>query len=117
VGGDAAPAWPGWRFTRLPGAPADAGDMWVAGFAPDAPLAVRSWQPGDRIVTSPTGAGRRIARYLVEAGIPRLDRPGWPVVLADGVVVWVPGVCRGPSAPHRSGRSDLIWYRSEREFD
>lgn len=109
-------AWPGWRFERLRVPPSDVESPWVAAFAPTASLAVRGWRPGDRVVTSRAGAGRRLVRYLVEAGIPRLDRLAWPVVLADGEVAWVPGVCRGSSAPSRSGRSDLIWYRSEREF-
>jgi len=112
-------AWPGWRFVPVGAPPAeqgDAGDPWVAAFPVGTALEIRHWEPGDRIVTARAGAGRRIARYLSEAGIPRLDRGGWPVVLEDGEVVWVPGVCRGVAAPHRSGRSDLIWYRSEREF-
>ncbi len=112
-------SWPGWRFVPLgapPVAHGDARDPWVAAFPAGTSLEIRRWEPGDRIVTARAGAGRRIARYLSEAGIPRLDRGSWPVVLEDGAVVWVPGVCRGLAAPHRSGRSDLIWYRSEREF-
>lgn len=112
-------SWPGWRFVQVaapPSAPSLAQDAAVAAFPVGTVLEVRRWEPGDRIITARTGAGRRIARYLTEAGIPRLDRRGWPVVLEQGVVVWVPGVCRGLAAPHRSGRSDLIWYRSEREF-
>jgi tRNA(Ile)-lysidine synthase len=111
--------WPGWRFAPLSDPPGEQGarhDPWVAAFPAGTALEVRHWEPGDRIVTARAGAGRRIARYLSEAGIPRLDRSGWPVVLEQGTVVWVPGVCRGLAAPHRSGRSDLIWYRSEREF-
>lgn len=117
--GHAALVWPGWRFVPLGAPPADpgaTGDPWVAAFPVGTALEIRHWAPGDRIVTAREGAGRRIARYLSEAGIPRLDRGGWPVVLVEGTVVWVPGVCRGLAAPHRSGRSDLIWYRSEREF-
>jgi tRNA(Ile)-lysidine synthase len=112
-------SWPGWRFVRLASAPSEPWstlDASVAAFPPGTVLELRRWEAGDRIVTARAGAGRRIARYLSEAGIPRLDRGGWPVVLEAGEVVWVPGVCRGLSAPHRSGRSDLIWYRSEREF-
>jgi tRNA(Ile)-lysidine synthase len=109
-------AWPGWRFTRLSAPPATPDDLWVAPFAAGTALDVRAWQPGDRIVTSLAGASRRVSRYLVEAGVPRLDRPAWPVVLADGEIAWAPGVCRGPAAPPRSGRSDLIWYQSVCEF-
>ncbi len=120
--------WPGWRIVPLSGTPeASTGGMGgmgdrgtssadVACFPASGVLEVRRWQPGDRIRTPGARAGRRISRYLAECGIPRLDRSGWPVVLLDGAVVWVPGVCRGLAAPHRSGRSDLIWYQSEREF-
>jgi tRNA(Ile)-lysidine synthase len=121
--------WPGWRITPCAGAVETRGgagcearrqavgsNAEVAAFPASAMLQVRAWQPGDRISLAEAGAGRRIARYLAECGIPRLDRTGWPVVLLDGEVVWVPGVCGGTAAPHRSGRSDLIWYRSEREF-
>ncbi len=114
--------WPGWRIAPLssPSAPSaqpghDAPPDWAA-FPAGGVLEVRRWQAGDRICTPAAPAGRRISRYLAECGVPRLDRRGWPVVLLDGAVVWVPGVCRGLAAPHRSGRSDLIWYRSEREF-
>lgn len=113
---DGVLSWPGWRFTRLSGPPDATDDLWVAGFAAGTALEVRAWLPGDRIVTSAAGASRRVSRYLVEAGVPRLDRPAWPVVLADGEVAWAPGVCRGPTAPPRSGRSDLIWYQSVCEF-
>ncbi len=112
-------AWPGWRFHRVAAPACDAtslADCSLAAFPEGAALEVRSWQPGDRIATPRMEAGRRISRYLSEAGVPRRDRSGWPVVLADGEVAWVPGICRGLAAPHRSGRSDLIWYRSEREF-
>jgi tRNA(Ile)-lysidine synthase len=108
--------WPGWSFWRLPEPPDDPDAANVAAFVPGTTLVVRAWRPGDRIVTARAGAARRLVRYLVEAGVPRLDRPAWPVVLADGDVAWAPDVCRGLTAPPRSGWSDLIWYRSEREF-
>jgi tRNA(Ile)-lysidine synthase len=111
--------WPGWRFKPLDSsspAPGSASPEF-AGFPAGRVLGVRRWEDGDRIRTSGAPAGRRISRYLAECGVPRLDRRGWPVVTLEDEVIWVPGVCRGLAAPHRSGRSDLIWYRSEREFD
>ncbi len=109
--------WPGWRIEPVAWDGLGEGrSPDLAAFPASGAVVVRGWQPGDRLVTQPEGAGRRISRYLAEAGVPRLDRVGWPVVLLDGEVVWVPGICRGLAAPHRSGRSDFIWYRSEREF-
>lgn len=68
---------------------------------------VRPWRAGDRI--RPLGAaGRRlVVRCMQDAKIPRSQRVGWPVFEAEGVVVWVPGVCRSadrlpaPGAPCR----------------
>ncbi|HEX7023589.1 MAG TPA: tRNA lysidine(34) synthetase TilS, partial [Gemmatimonadales bacterium] len=55
----------------------------------------RPWRAGDRIRPL-GGTGRRlVVRCMQDAGVPRSRRAGWPVVVADGVVVWVPGVCRG----------------------
>jgi len=111
--------WPGWRFEPLSSPPSESGGPLppnLAAFPAAGEVEVRQWAPGDRICTPAAPAGRRISRYLAECGVPRLDRRGWPVVVLDGHVVWVPEVCRGLAAPHRSGRSGLIWYRSEREF-
>jgi tRNA(Ile)-lysidine synthase len=119
--------WGTWRFTPLSAEPPDVGEtpaLDLVAVPRDAQVIVRRWEAGDRIRLpdstsnrgSSGGAWRRISRYLAEAGIPRLDRSGWPVVMLHDDIIWVPHVCRGLPAPHRSGRSDLIWYRSEREF-
>ncbi len=108
--------WADWRFVPHRIAPRGELPLDMAAFPLSGVLEVRAWQAGDRIRNDQTGALRRISRYLAEYGVPRLDRSGWPIVLLDGEVAWVPGIVRGASAPSRSGRSDLIWYRSEREF-
>lgn len=105
-----------WRFRRL-GVEPLAKDAWCIGLPADTPVVVRAWQPGDRVRTLGAPAGRRVTRYFTESRVPVLDRPSWPVLLAAGEVVWVPGVCRGLAAPSRPGRPELIWYRCEREFD
>jgi tRNA(Ile)-lysidine synthetase-like protein len=114
--------WGRWRFRRV-----DAGplavlaterdvDWWCAIPAATA-LQLRTWQPGDRIHGAGAEAGRRVARYFAEAGVPALDRPMWPVVLAGDEIVWIPGVCRTVAAPYWPGRPDSIWYRCERQHD
>ncbi len=109
--------WAHWRMAPVRTAPeGEVPPPSMAAFPRSGVLEVRGWRAGDRIRNAQTGAYRRISRYLAEYGVPRLDRSGWPVVLLDGEVVWVPDIVRGLSAPSRSGRSDLIWYRSEREF-
>lgn len=105
-----------WRFRRL-GVEPLAKDAWCIGLPAGTPVVVRPWEPGDRIKTDGAPAGRRITRYFTESRVPVLDRPSWPVLLAHGEPVWIPGVCRGLAAPSRPGRPELIWYRCEREFD
>jgi tRNA(Ile) lysidine synthetase-like protein len=44
---------------------------------------------------------------MQDAKIPRSRRVGWPILEAEGEIVWVPGVCRSadripaPGAPAR----------------
>jgi tRNA(Ile)-lysidine synthase len=45
-----------------------------------------------------------VKRYFSDAGIAGPERAGWPVVLADGEIVWIPGVRRSDAATDRSGR-------------
>ena len=90
---------------------------WEIGVSASAPVSVRLWRAGDRIRTAGARTGRRVTRYFAEAKVPALDRRGWPVVLVENELVWVPGICRSVAAPHRPGRPDLIWYRCEREHD
>ena len=102
-----------WRFFSHE--VSDDENLWVAGFPADADVVIRPWQSGDRLVVGEKSAQRRVARYFAEAGIAAPDRLDWPVVLIDQELVWVPGVCRSRAVPLRSGRSELIWYRCERE--
>jgi tRNA(Ile)-lysidine synthase len=104
-----------WRF--FPGSEGvRAGqDSWWAFLPSDSDLEVRSWRPGDRMVFGARGGRRRVKRFLADARVPALDRDGWPVVTANGEIVWIPGVSRSPAATVRSGRS-VVLYRCER-FD
>lgn len=107
-----------WRFRRLGvGASPSGGDPWTMALPSGHPVVVRAWAAGDRIVTMGAPAGRRVTRYFSESRIPVPDRPSWPIVLIADEPVWVPGVCCAAAAPSRPGRSDLIWYRCERERD
>jgi tRNA(Ile)-lysidine synthase len=114
--------WPGWRFEPISAQGGETRDhatpetaaQWAA-FPRDAVVTLRRWQEGDHVHGAPDGASRGVSRYLSEAGIPRRDRRGWPVIVLDGTVEWVPEVCRGiRAAPSRSGRSDFVWYRCVR---
>ena len=110
----------GWRFrpvdsqtdraTRLGNGTTDPGrrvnhdDPWVTSLPADRPLSVREWRPADRMRAREGGAARRVKRFFGDAHIPGPSRAGWPVVLADGEIVWIPGVRRRVAAPARSGR-------------
>ena len=91
----------------------DPGDPWRAVLPAAARLTVRSWRPGDRIRRMEGGTARRVKRFFSEAGVAGPLREGWPVVLADGEIVWIPGVCRGAAATARPGRPE-VRYRCDR---
>jgi tRNA(Ile)-lysidine synthase len=62
-------------------------------------LTVRARRRGD--VFAPFGAGglRRLKSFLIDAGVPRWERPRTPLVEVGGDIVWVAGVRRGRRAP------------------
>jgi tRNA(Ile)-lysidine synthase len=110
-----------WRFrpvtSQLPAATSGASDEtpgdatrvgrdgeWLAELPGDRRLSVRAWRPGDRMRVEEGQSARRVKRYFGDARIPGPGRAGWPVVLADDEIVWIPGVRRGGAAPERSGR-------------
>jgi tRNA(Ile)-lysidine synthase len=78
-------------------------DLWTADFRAGSRLTVRSWAPGDRMHRRAGGEARRVKRFFAEARVPAVERPGWPVVLVDGAIAWIPGVCRSDAATVRPG--------------
>ena len=62
-------------------------------------LTVRARRRGD--VFAPFGASglRRLKSFLIDAGVPRWQRPRTPLVEVGGDIVWVAGVRRGRRAP------------------
>ena len=77
----------------------------------EAPLLIRPWLPGDRVRPLRGRGARLVVRCMQDERIPRSLRPGWPVVVHDGEVIWVPGVCRSdtklPTAGTESVRIDV----------
>jgi tRNA(Ile)-lysidine synthase len=90
-------------------------NLWVAELPADRPLFVRAWRAGDRMRAYEGGAARRVKRFFSDARIPGPSRAGWPVVLADDEILWVPGIRRSDAASVRSGRP-VARYACER-FD
>ncbi len=100
-----------WRFTPGRGR---ADDPWTAALPAEAESVVRPWRPGDRMMAAGARGPRRVKRFLSEARITGPHRSQWPVVVSDGVVVWIPGVRRSDAATARPGRSEVSY---ECEFD
>ena len=102
--------WGSFRFRvidddRVRGAGLDEiGSVWQAVFSSAPRHVVRRWEAGDRLAPEGARHRRRVKRYLTEAGVRGLDRPGWPVVVTGNDVVWIPGVRRSNAASERSGR-------------
>jgi tRNA(Ile)-lysidine synthase len=103
-----------WHFQRLrrPGFRAAPNDPWLASLPRGKGLLVRAWQPGDRMVMDSNGTQRRVKRFFSDAGIAGPQRIGWPVVLAAGSIVWIPGIRRSPLASSLLDSSRAI-YRCE----
>ncbi|MCC6771789.1 MAG: tRNA lysidine(34) synthetase TilS [Gemmatimonadaceae bacterium] len=78
-------------------------DPWMAWLPVDATTEVRPWRAGDRMPSSGSGL-RRVKRFLSDSRVAAADRAGWPVVVSDGEIVWIPGVRRAAAASARSGR-------------
>jgi tRNA(Ile)-lysidine synthase len=104
----------GWRFRRVDGTEVsrergpDA--LWTVALPADRALTVREWRPGDRMTPLGASTPRRVKGLLRDAGIDRASRIGWPVVLADDEIVWIPGVRRSSAATARSGRPVVLFH-------
>lgn len=70
-------------------------------------LAVRSPRAGDRVHLL-QGGTRKLQDILVDAKVPREQRPAVPVLVADEEIVWVGGLARGRSAPVVPGTRRII---------
>ncbi|HET7552376.1 MAG TPA: tRNA lysidine(34) synthetase TilS [Gemmatimonadaceae bacterium] len=107
----------GWRFRPLEGEPGDAARSWWSAALPmDATLSVRSWRSGDRMTPFGAARPRRVKGLFRDAGIDAVRRRGWPVVLADDEIVWIPGVRRGAASEYLSDRRAVV-YECERHDD
>lgn len=82
-------------------------DLWRARLPVGRRLAVRPWRAGDRVRGGGGVAARRVKRFFKDGGIAGVDRAGWPVVLLDGDIVWIPGLRRTVAASVPSGRPGL----------
>ncbi len=87
--------WGEWRIRWRPEAAPARQDRVArtAWFHPD-PLVVRPWAPGDKVRPLAGTGSRLVVRCFQDARVPRRNRGDWPVLAAQDLVVWIPGVCR-----------------------
>ncbi len=71
-------------------------------------LLIRNLEPGDRVHALHTSGERKVNRLLQELAIPAARRRSWPVVLAAGRIVWVPGLPVAADAAWFPGDGDAI---------
>jgi len=93
--------WGRWLFRRVSSESApgpDTGDDWSIRLPRASTATVRAWRPGDVVAARTGGTSRKVKRLLSSAGVTGHDRAGWPVVLVENEIVWIPGVAR----PRRS---------------
>lgn len=105
-----------WHFRPLeevPGSSSATDDRWRAVLPADAKLVVRAWRPGDRMVPFGATVPRRVKGLFRDAGIDAEGRRGWPVVLADDEIAWIPGVRHGALSRNLSDRPAVV-YECER---
>ena len=77
-----------------------------------APLAVRSWRPGDRMRPLGLGGSRSLQDLFTDRKIPRARRERTPVVVSGDEIAWVPGVATGERFRVGAGtrrRARLTW--------
>lgn len=100
-----------WRLVPLDGEAGSgaADDLWTARLPAGGRLTVRAWRPGDRVRDPGGAAARRVKRFFKDGGIAGVDRAGWPVVLLDGDIVWIPGLRRTLAATVPSGRPGVCY--------
>jgi tRNA(Ile)-lysidine synthase len=105
-------AEPGARFMSDGGA---SGSPWRIYIPMSAEPVVRQWHPGDRLTTDLSGGRRRVKRYFADAGVAGPLRAGWPVVLCDDQVIWIPGIKSSQAAVRHGPR--MVHYTCERIRD
>jgi tRNA(Ile)-lysidine synthase len=94
----------GWRPEAAPARQERAAR--TAWFGPGT-LMVRPWAPGDKLRPL-AGTGRRpVVRCFQDARVPRRSRGDWPVLAAQDLVVWIPGVCRSDALLPPAGAEAL----------
>ncbi len=67
---------------------------WFDAEAIDRGLIVRNFNQGDRIAPLGMSGTRKVQDVFVDRKTPRARRASWPMVVAEGQIVWIPGLIR-----------------------
>jgi len=78
------------------------------------PLIVRTRRPGDRIRPLGLAGQTTLKRLLIARRVPRAARAAYPLVVAAGEIVWVPGCARGDRALVTAATRRVLVIRAER---
>jgi tRNA(Ile)-lysidine synthase len=106
VSHDERTSWGEWSIGPAGSVGADAWSAWLPSHGV---LTIRGWRPGDVLLRTGPGRQRKVKHLLSKAGVTGHERAGWPVVVWEGDIVWVPGVSRSDAATDRSGRPVLAF--------
>jgi tRNA(Ile)-lysidine synthase len=61
-------------------------------------LVARNFKRGDRIVPLGMNGSRKVKDVFIDSKLPRGERAKFPIVAADGGILWLPGMVRSASA-------------------
>ena len=73
-------------------------------------ILVRPRRAGDRFEAF-GGGERRLKSFLIDAKVPRWERPRVPVLEAEGRILWIAGLRRGVAAPVTRDTRDVVEIR------
>ena len=106
--GDAGP----WRVEGrlVPSSEPFPGDRYTAHLDPAAAgrVTVRSRRRGDRFQPLGMRESKSLQDFFVDAKVPRAERDGAPLLVADGEIIWVVGHRLGERAKVREGAPDAL---------
>lgn len=96
------------------------GEKWSAFFdlpGADFGLTVRAREEGDRIGQLGMSGSKSLQDLFTDAGIPASRRDGWPVLVLDSKVLWVPGLARSRDFLVVGGDRPVLRLQARPPFD
>ncbi len=103
TGSEGRVAWGAWELTWHSEAAGRTTRMSFSTWVTPGASTIRAACSGDRLVPLGGVGRRKVRRLLMEARVPFRDRDAYPVLVRNGNVLWVPGICRSRVAVPRLG--------------